>query len=77
MRPVVGGLQAEFPNQFLFERYDFDDPAQRQEANERLHLPVHPAFALIDRHGTIVERLIGPVPEAVLREKLIALINTP
>lgn len=77
MRPVVGGLQEDYPNQFRFRTYDFDIEAERTEAIGTHGLPVHPSFALYGRDGQLVERIIGAVPEEVLRAKITALIEAP
>lgn len=75
MRPVVGGLQQEYPDQFRFRSYDFDVEAERIEAQSVHGLPVHPSFALYAANGQLVERIIGAIPEDALREKIIALLN--
>ncbi|HYF62481.1 MAG TPA: thioredoxin family protein [Herpetosiphonaceae bacterium] len=77
MRPVVGRLQEDYPNQFRFRSYDFDIADQRAEAIAAHGLPVHPSFALYGRDGALVERIIGAVPADVLRAKIAALIEAP
>jgi hypothetical protein len=77
LRPVVGGLQEEYPGQFRFRSYDFDIEAERAAAIADHGLPVHPSFALYGRDGQLVERIIGAVPEDVLRAKIAALIAGP
>ncbi len=77
LKPVVGRLQTEFPQQFRFRSYDFDVASERQEAVEKYGLTVHPAFAFVDRNGVVIDRSIGPIPESDLRQRLVNLIQSP
>ena len=69
----MDGLAQEFAGEISVVKLDAAD-----QANVRLQqsygLRGHPAFAVIDGEGQLVQTLIGPQPEEVLRE---ALINLP
>jgi len=69
MRPIVDGLAAEFNGEVTIVWLDAAIPE-----NGRLLLDYglrgHPSFVTIDDQGTIVTRLVGPQPEAVVRQAL-------
>lgn len=71
--PIVNGLDEEFEGRV--STYQLN---AAQEANEKLQnqwdLRGHPTFALIDVNNSVVQRLFGPQPEAVLREAMEALL---
>lgn len=75
MRPIVDGLKAEFGSRIVFTYYNAADGAAGQAHYERLALPGHPGYVIFTPDGTETYRGFGIVDEAVLREKIEAVIK--
>ena len=70
----MNGLAEEFAGEISVVKLD-----AAEQANVRLQqsygLRGHPAFAVIDDKGQLVQTFIGPQPEEVLREALTLLLS--
>lgn len=67
MTPIVNGLAEEFEGQLTVYQLNAADPANVQLQNQ-YGLRGHPAFAVLDENGRLLQTFLGPQPEATLRQ---------
>lgn len=70
MRPIVHGLEQQYGRAVHFVAVDAQDEDAGQAAFDRLKLPGHPAYVIVQPDGEEVWRGLGPQPVAVLEAAL-------
>jgi thioredoxin-like negative regulator of GroEL len=76
MDPIVDGLETEFDGQLQITRLDAN-VRENEELEFSYGLRGHPAFVVLDETGTATATFIGPQPEAILRDAVTAVIQSP
>lgn len=67
----MDGLEAEFTGPVVVIRLNAGEPAN-QQLMSNYGRSGHPAFAVLDDGGNVVQRLFGSPTEAALREAMVA-----
>jgi thiol-disulfide isomerase/thioredoxin len=71
MKPVVDRLREEYGDDIDFRDYPLDKGDPEAEALARsVGLRYVPTFLFAGPDGTVVERLVGEVPEETMREAI-------
>mgnify|MGYP003573783611 CR=1 FL=1 len=66
MTPIVNGLQEEFAGDINVLNLNVAE-AQNDDLQQEFGLRGHPAFVILDENNQVLETMIGPQTEAVLR----------
>lgn len=74
MMPVVDGLETDFGGKVDIFRLDAGMP-ENQQLMAQYDVFGHPAFAVIDAKGDVVERFIGAQPADALRKAIMKSIG--
>ena len=74
MMPIVDELEMEMGEDVEFMRLDALK-AENAALQSQHNLYGHPAFAIVDRSGRIVQSFFGPQPIDVLRDGLSAVLS--
>jgi thioredoxin-like negative regulator of GroEL len=69
MAPMVHGLEAEYSGRVKFSYLDADDP-NTDTFQRTLGFAYQPEFYIVAADGTVLEKLIGFVPEEKFRSTL-------
>lgn len=73
MAPVVSGIKGDYEDRIVFKLYDVDTSAEGNTLANEFGLQFVPTFVFVDSSGQEVNRMVGLVSEAALRETLDAL----
>jgi thioredoxin-like negative regulator of GroEL len=70
MAPVVDGLKGQYEGKVEFKLYDVEKDQEGSRLADSLGLQYVPTFVFVSSDGSIVQKVVGEMTEAKMREVL-------